>query len=193
MLADQPDASTVTVIPQTGSIASLVAPTTGSSVVGSARVGEGAGGPQLDQLGQHGDGDLAVRGVAEVETDRGAHPVEELLRDAALGEVLEQGLAALVRGDQADEGRPGGGRELEGLLVAVTLGGDDHDGPLVRSSSAVSSWQVDDAAVASRASSARSASSCAIGERPTTSRSRTGTTGSMNTCKAPSLWHDIGM
>ena len=74
--------------------------------------GQLAGGPALHELGEHRDRDLLVAGAAEVEPDRGADPVEEVLRDAALGEVGEHRLPALARGDQADErrgrGRPRG-------------------------------------------------------------------------------------
>ena len=170
-------ASAFTVIPHTGSIA--VAVSTSGSVpcrsLGRDR-SEGAGGPQLDQLGQDRDGDLAVGGVAEVQPDGHPHPVESLAGDAAVGEVAEHGLATLPRGDQADERRLGRDRPLERLLVTVALGRDHHDRTGVEPV-AGEVVGVDDHGVPVSAA-ARSARVWAIGERPTTVSCTVGTTGS---------------
>ena len=86
---------------------------------------ERAGGTELDELGQDGDGDLLVRGVPEVEPDRRMHPVESLAGDAPIGQVAEHGFAPPPRGDQPDEQRFAGHGLLHGVLVAMTLGGHD--------------------------------------------------------------------
>jgi hypothetical protein len=88
---------------------------------------EPAGRPQLDQLGQDGDADLAMGGVTEVEPGGHPHPRQHLLWHTAIGQVAEHGVAATLRGDEADVGRRGPHRLLHRLLVAVALRGD-HDG-----------------------------------------------------------------
>ena len=69
------DGSAATVMPHTGSIAGA-----GGACADARRRRcgrERARGPQLDELGQDRDRDLAVRGVAQVEPDRHLHPVEQ--------------------------------------------------------------------------------------------------------------------
>ena len=90
-------------------------PHTGSTASSGAAAARAAGAEpenspaarRMHQLGEHRDRDLLVAGAAEVEADRRPDPVEQVLRYAALGEVGEHRLAALARGDQADERRIG--------------------------------------------------------------------------------------
>ena len=64
----------------------------------------------------------------------GGHPdpVELVLRHAPVGEVAEHRRAPLGRPDQAQVGGPGRDGLLDGLLVAVALGGHHHHRALVR-------------------------------------------------------------
>ena len=164
-----------TVIPHTGSTASRRC---GRRADGAGSGAELAGGAQLDQLGQDRDGDLAVGGVAEVEPDRHAHPVEQVPWHPAVGEVAEHGLAALAGGDQPDERR----RRRRPPARPPPR----HRGPgwRPRRSSARRRRAAEKSAPSRRSArqpsaAARSASVCAIGERPTTTRCGAGTTGSM--------------
>ena len=52
--------------------------------------------PQLDQLGEHGDGDLGMGGVTQVETDRHPDPIEQVRRDTPIGQVPEHRLTPLA-------------------------------------------------------------------------------------------------
>ena len=60
------------------------------------------------------------------------------------------------------------------------------------SASAAENSRLSISAVRQPSASARAASVCAIGERPTMTRRGAGCTGSMNTSSAPSLWQAIG-
>ena len=106
------------------------------------------------------------------------HPVELVGGQAPVGEVPEHRGTAAVRADQAQVGGTGGDRLLDRLLVAVALGGhDDHRLPVARAAAVKSSPAT--RSVRQPSARARSASVCAIGERPTMTRCGAGTTGSM--------------
>ena len=57
------------------------------------------GSAALDEFGEDCHGDLAMRGVSEVEPDRDTDPVDHRRVDPAIGEVTTEGLAALAGRD----------------------------------------------------------------------------------------------
>ena len=82
--------------------------------------------PDLDELGQDGQGDLLGGLGAEVQAGRGAQRGDPLVAD---GRLLAQPLAddagAGRRRDETDIRRVAGQRQPDGLLVPDALAGDD--------------------------------------------------------------------
>ena len=115
--------------------------------------------------------------MAQVQAGRHPDPAELIGGQAAVGQVAEHRGAAPAGADQAQVGGPGRERGLHRVLVAVPLGGDHHHGAL--GASAAENSGPATRSVRQPRPRPRSASVCAIGDRPTTTRCGTGSTGSM--------------
>ena len=85
---------------------------------------------ELNQLGQHGHGDLGVGDPTEIEPGRGLHPPQILVREPPITEVRQDALGPPPRRDQSDIGRRGLQGVLQRLLVVVALCSHDDDGSL---------------------------------------------------------------
>src|SRR5690554_187809 len=83
--------------------------------------------PEADQFGEDRHRHLLVAGVAEVDADRRLDPGDCVVGHSPVGKVTLDRLGPPRRRDQAHEAGLGSHGRLDGLLVAVSLGGDHDD------------------------------------------------------------------